>query len=359
MRYLIAAAGTGGHVFPGLSVGEALVDLGVARSDILYVGGDRLEATVYPEEGFPFLGLELRGLRRSLTFQNLTLPAVVLRAKRRIEETIEHQNITAALGMGGYVTVPTALAARRLGVPLYVAEQNAEAGLANRIAARWSDRIFVSFPGTGGLEQGEWVGNPVREPFWSFDRDALRSDALARYDLSPDVPVLGVFGGSLGAGVINEAVALMLGSWQFEPLQVVHLTGRAHHADLIRREPASGVTWRRVAFENAMEHLYAASDLVLARAGGAVAELSATSTPSILVPGRFGSTGHQTGNAAFFSEAGAALVLPETEVGRLGELVASVIFDAPRLANMADDAARIAKPNAAKVVAMAMMGREQ
>lgn len=359
MRYLIAAAGTGGHVFPGLSVGEALVDLGVARRDILYVGGDRLEASVYPEEGFPFLGLELRGLRRSLTLQNLTLPAVVLRAKKRIEEAIEAQSITAVLGMGGYVTVPTALAARRLRVPLYIAEQNAEAGLANRIAARWSDRAFVSFPATGGLAHGEWVGNPVREPFWSFDRDHLRLVALDRYDLDTENPVLGVFGGSLGAGVINEAVAAMLESWQSGPLQVVHLTGRAHHADLARREPASDVLWRRLAFEDAMEHFYAASDLVLARAGGAVAELSATSTPSILIPGRFGSTGHQTGNARFFGDAGAALVLPESEVHRLGELVASVIFDRPRLANMADDAARIAKPDAAKAVAMAMMGRER
>lgn len=358
MRYLIAAAGTGGHVFPGLSVGEALVDLGVSRRDILYVGGNRLEATVYPEEGFPFLGLELRGLRRSLTLQNLTLPAVVLRAKRRIEEAIEDQDITAVLGMGGYVTVPAALAARKLRVPLYVAEQNAEAGLANRIVSRWSDRTFVSFPGTGGLEDAEWVGNPVREPFWTFDRDRLRPDALARYDLKANTPVLGVFGGSLGAGVINEAVAAMLESWQSEPLQVVHLTGTAHHADLVRRESAGNVLWRRVAFEDAMEHFYAASDLVLARAGGAVAELSATSTPSILIPGRFGSGGHQTGNARFFGDAGAALVLPETEVHRLGELLDSVIFDRPRLANMADDAARIAKPDAAKVVAMAMIGRE-
>lgn len=358
MRYLIAAAGTGGHVFPGLAVGEALVDLGVARRDILYVGGDRLEATVYPDEGFPFLGLELRGLRRSFTLQNLTLPAVVLKAKRQIEEAIQAQDITAVLGMGGYVTVPAALAARKLRVPLYIAEQNAEAGLANRIATRWSDRTFVSFPGTRGLEHGEWVGNPVREPFWSFNRVCIRSDALARYDLNDDAPVLGVFGGSLGAGVINEAVTLMLESWQHDPIQVVHITGKAHHADFAYREPASHVSWKRVAFEDAMENFYAASDLVLARAGGAVAELSATSTPSILIPGRFGSTGHQTGNARFFSDAGAALVLPEPEIGRLGDLVSTVIFDRPRLANMADDAARIAKPNAAKVIAMAMMGRE-
>lgn len=358
MRHLIAAAGTGGHVYPGLSVGEALVDMGVSRRDVVYVGGDRLEATVYPEEGFPFLGLELRGLTRSLTLQNLELPAMVLRAKKRIEDAIQEHEITAALGMGGYVTVPVALAARKLGVPLYLAEQNAQAGLANRIATRWADRTFVAFPDTGGLEQGEWVGNPVREPFWSFERERLEPDALSRYDLSAGVPVLGVFGGSLGAGVINEAVAKMLEKWSAKPIQVVHLTGRVHHDGLAHRQAASGVTWRRIAFEGAMEFFYAASDLVVARAGGAVAELSATGTPSILVPGSFGSAGHQVGNARFFSESGASVTIPETELHRLDELVASLIFDESRLMHMAEDAGRIARPQAARVIAGALLGRE-
>ncbi len=158
--------------------------------------------------------------------------------------------------------------------------------------------------------------------------------------------------------MINEAVATMLESWDSEPMQVVHLTGRAHHDALARRESAPGITWRRVAFEDAMEDFYAASDLVLARSGGAVAELSATSTPSILIPGRFGSTGHQAGNASFFGEAGAAVVLPETEIHRLAKLVESVIFDRPRLANMAEDAARIARPEAARYIARALMGWE-
>lgn len=356
MRYLIAAAGTGGHVFPGLSVGEALIDLGVARRDILYVGGGRLESTVYPEEGFPFLRLELRGLRRAISLENLTLPAVVMRAKRSIEEALDEREITAVLGMGGYVTVPAALAARKKRVPLYVAEQNAEAGLANRIATRWADRTFVSFPSTGGLENGEWVGNPVREPFWSFDRDRLRAEGLDYYDLRDGIPVLGVFGGSLGAGVINEAVTKMLETWDAGPVQVVHLTGRAHHEDLSGRDATAAVVWRRVAFEETMERFYAVSDLVIARAGGAVAELSATATPSILVPGRFGSSGHQAGNAEFFSTSGAAVTLVETELHRLHEVVELLVFDRARLANMADDAARIAKPDAARSIAGAMMG---
>lgn len=359
MRYLIAAAGTGGHVYPGLSVGEALVDLGVPRRDVVYVGGNRLEASVYPEEGFPYLAVEIRGLERTLTVRNLTLPLVVMGAKRRIEEAIEQREITAVLCMGGYVTIPAALAARHIGAPLYLAEQNAEAGLANRVASSWADRIFVSFPRTVGLERGEWVGNPVRESFWAFDREWLRTQALARYELDADTPVLGVFGGSLGAGVINEAVAAMLENWQAEAIQVVHVTGEAHYEEMSARGPASGVRWHRVAFESAMENFYAVSDLVLARAGGAVAEISATGRPSILVPGRFGSAGHQLSNARFYAEQGAAVVTVEPDLHRLDRLVEDLLFDEARLSHMSGEAARIAKPGAARAIAEAMMGIEE
>ncbi len=359
MRYLVAAAGTGGHVFPGLSVGEALVDLGVSRRDVMYVGGNRLEAQVYPEEGFPFLVVEIRGLKRAISLSNMTLPFVVMRAKARIEEAIEDNEITAVLGMGGYVTIPAALAARRIGVPLYVSEQNATAGLANRIATRWADRTFVSFPGTGGLEHGEWVGNPVRKAFWSFDRESLRPRALAKYGLDAGAPILGIFGGSLGAGLINDAVAAMLEDWRADPIQVVHLTGRAHHDRMSRRRGGPGVVWHREAFEDAMESFYAVSDLVVARAGGAVAELSSAECPSILVPGLFGSTGHQSGNASFFRQAGAAEVVEEFELDQLGSRVEELLFDEARLSEMSAAAARIAKPGAAKAIATAMMGIDE
>ena len=125
MTFLIAAAGTGGHVFPGLAVGEALVDRGVVRSDVLYVGGNRLEATVCPAEGFPFLEVDIRGLRRSLTPSNLGLPVVVRRASKAISGAIDDRQIRAVLGLGGYVTIPTGMAARRSRVPLFLAEQNA------------------------------------------------------------------------------------------------------------------------------------------------------------------------------------------------------------------------------------------
>lgn len=355
MTFVIAAAGTGGHVFPGLSVGEALVDLGVARDQILFVGGDRLEAEVYPREGFPFLQVEIRGLQRSLAWRNITLPAVVMRAKGRIEQAIAERRVETVLGMGGYVTIPAAWAARRTGRPFLQAEQNAEAGLANRMVRRWAVRTFGSFPETVGLPGAEWVGNPVRKPFWSFDRDALRPNALREYELVAEAPVLGVFGGSLGAGAINDAVAGMALSWRGPDLQILHLTGSRNLQAMSELQSSPSVAWHRVGFEESMETFYAACDLVVARSGGAVAELTATGTPSILIPGQFGSAGHQTGNARYLTEAGAAITVEESRLGSLHEVVEKLLMSPDRLDEMRAATGRVARPGAARLIARAMM----
>lgn len=355
MTFLIAAAGTGGHVFPGLSVGEALVDLGVPLENVMYVGGNRLEASVYPEHGYRFLQVELAGLKRSLTLENLRIPGVVRRARSRISEEIGAAGIRVVLGMGGYVTVPAGMAAHKSGVPFFNAEQNAEAGLANKLTARWARVSFVSFPRTGGLSRGKWVGNPIRKAFWGFDRSELRPRALQHYALTGAAPVVGVFGGSLGAVSINEAVAAMVENWGGSPVDVVHLTGETHVESLEKRNARAGVTWRRLGFENDMELFFAASDLVIARAGGAVAELTATGTPSILIPGQFGSGGHQSGNARFLAEAGAALIVAQDDLDRLADVVSDLIADADRLAAMAAATDDIAKPDAALTIARTMI----
>lgn len=354
MTFLIAAAGTGGHVFPGLAVGEALVDRGVARSEVLFVGGNRMEATVCPAEGFPFLEVDIRGLRRSLSPSNLGLPLVVRRASARIAEAIEERSVKAVLGMGGYVTIPTGLAARRARVPLFVSEQNASAGLASRLASRWAAQTFASFPQTEGLPGAKWVGNPVRRAFWDFDREKLRPSATSRYGLASGAPVVGVFGGSLGSGVINEAIDELVRTWDGPRIQILHIVGERFFEGLASRD--EGPAHRRVVlgFESAMEEFYAASDVVVARSGGAVAELTATATPSILIPGRFGSSGHQEGNARFLEESGAAVVLPEPDISRLGSVLSQVL-ESGRLDEMAEAARRIARPHAAHAIADAML----
>jgi UDP-N-acetylglucosamine--N-acetylmuramyl-(pentapeptide) pyrophosphoryl-undecaprenol N-acetylglucosamine transferase len=162
-----------------------------------------------------------------------------------------------------------------------------------------------------------------------------------------------VFGGSLGARVINEAVAGMLEGWDGPALQVVHLVGKAHSE--VYTERAAPVRWVRRAFEDRMELFYAASDLVIARAGGAVAEISATATPSVLVPGEFGSTGHQVENAAYLEKAGAAVVVPERDLGTLRSVLTEIMSDPSRLDAMAENCRRVARPDAAKAIAEAMI----
>jgi UDP-N-acetylglucosamine--N-acetylmuramyl-(pentapeptide) pyrophosphoryl-undecaprenol N-acetylglucosamine transferase len=258
--------------------------------------------------------------------------------------------------MGGYVTIPVGLAARETRIPFFNSEQNARAGLANKVAARWARRTFGSFPQTIGLPRAEWVGNPVREPFWAFDRDTMRPEALGRYGLEVGTPVLGVVGGSLGAGVINQAVVELIAAWDGPAIQVVHLTGERFYEDLAPIAAPGHVRWVRRGFEPAMEMFYAASDVVVARAGGAVAELTATGTPSILIPGEFGSGGHQQGNARFVTEAGAASTVDEADLSEgLGDAVRSILLDPDTLSTMRLRARRIARPNAAHVIADAMI----
>ncbi len=355
MTYAIAAAGTGGHVFPALAVGEALVDRGIAREAVLFVGGSRLEATAVPAAGFPFVGVELAGLQRRLTAANLRVPGVVLRAVRALREELTRREVRVLLGMGSYVTVPAGWAARRAGASLVLSEQNAEAGLANRVMARFATRVFGAFPETRHL-RAEWVGNPLRAPLARFDRTRLAEEAARRYGLSLHVPTLGVFGGSLGAGVLNEAVAELARTWEGGPLQIVHLAGRAHATGLRPEDAARDVRWRVVEFEERMELFYAAADLVVARAGGAVAELTATRTPALLVPGSFGSGRHQRVNAGVLEEAGAAVVLDEGRLGSLADVVARLLSDRDRLAEMAKAAGKLARPDAAERIAEALEG---
>lgn len=348
MSFAIAAVGTGGHVFPGLAVGEALVAAGVPMDDVLYVGGDRLESTVYPEAGYPFLRVPLQGLKRSFSLANLRIPFTLLGAIFTMRRAFRQRSVRVVLGLGGYVTVPAAIAARLAGAVVMVSEQNAHAGLGNRIAGLVARRRFGSFPTTTGLK-AEWTGNPVRLALAAFDRGDLRAEGLQRYGLTGDLPVVGIFGGSLGAGVLNRVAPSIAA---LEGVQVVHLCGTIHIDELA---PQATDRWRIVGFEDRMDLFFAASDLVVARAGGAVAELSATATPSVLVPGGFGSAGHQAANAAFLAEAGAAVVVDEAEVDRVPEVVDEILREPTRLERMRSNAASLAKPDAAGTIADAMI----
>lgn len=349
MTFVIAAAGTGGHVFPALAVARALVAAGVDREEVIFFGGDRMEAEAIPAAGFPFERFPLAALRRSLSPRNLGLPLVIGRAARAMAASLREHGARAVLGMSGYVTVPAFLAARRAGLPFFLQEQNAVPGLAARFAARGARAVFVGLPGPAErLRRAVVTGNPLRAELARFDRESLAATARARYGLPAGVPVLGVLGGSLGARVLNQAVPEVIAARPDGPLAIIHLAGR-EAAEVSPMASASSLPWRCLAFEGEMQFFYAAADLVLCRAGAmTISELGATGTPSVLVPlERVG----QQHNAAALAAAGGAVVVGQAQVARLPQVVAGLLSDAEARARMAAGAGRTARPDAAAVIA--------
>ena len=354
MTYAFAAAGTGGHVFPALAVADALVADGVARSEIVFFGGDRMEAKTVPEAGYEFFPVELRGLKRSLDLQNLGIPKVVWTARKRMAEEMRRRDTRACIVFGGYVSVPAALAARKLGAKVFVQEQNARAGLANRFVARMAERVFVGFAAARSqLKGGEFTGNPLRPVFSSFDREALRAAARNRYDLPGDRPVLGVLGGSLGAKALNEVTEALSLSVDPDHFSIVHLTGRPHFDANKTMAERSAIPWRPVAFEDQMELFYAASDLVLSRAGAmTVNELAATGTPAVVVPLGLGT--NQAANVAELEAAGGVVQIAQTQIDQVPIVIDQLIVDQARRTAMATVMASHGRPAAARVIADAL-----
>ena len=353
MRFAIAAAGTGGHIFPGLAVAEQLVASGASREHVLFIGGDRMEADLIPKEGYPLLRIRIHGLDRRLSVRNLRIPQLVWDATRTVARELRERRVGAVLCMGSYITVPVAMAARRTGVPLYIHEQNAAAGLANRLAGRWADRSLVSFPDTRGLA-GEFVGYPLRSELTTLDKAAVRPQGLARYGLESARATVGVMGGSLGAGAINDAVTALSANWKGGPVQIVHLAGARNRAQVSTAGDAPSVTRRVLGFEDRMDLFYGVADVVIARAGGGLMEAAATGTPSILVPGSFAGS-HQVGNARAMVEAGAALLVEEAGLGSLAGTLEDLLADPERRDRMRRAAIAAACPGAAATIATMMM----
>jgi UDP-N-acetylglucosamine--N-acetylmuramyl-(pentapeptide) pyrophosphoryl-undecaprenol N-acetylglucosamine transferase len=256
--------------------------------------------------------------------------------------------------MGGYVSVPAALAARRVGVPFFLQEQNATPGLASRFASRRARAVFVGLPGRSErLRSAELVGNPLRPEIETFDRQRLLPGALLRYGLGDDGPRVGILGGSLGARVLNRAAADIVAA--LGTGSVLHITGRTPEAQVVAEaDILGGARWVQRPFEAEMEYFYAAVDLVICRAGAmTVSELAATGTPSILVPhARAG----QRANAAALGERGAAVVVERGSIDGVGDIVARVLADTDRLHAMATAAGEAARPGAAGLIAAALAG---
>ncbi|RPI23914.1 MAG: UDP-N-acetylglucosamine--N-acetylmuramyl-(pentapeptide) pyrophosphoryl-undecaprenol N-acetylglucosamine transferase, partial [Actinobacteria bacterium] len=326
--YAFAAAGTGGHVYPALAVADALVERGADPEDVVFFGGDRMEAAAVPEAGYPFVRLEIHGLRRSASPRNVALPILVRRSAAVVQRELLARGTMAMAVFGGYITGPAVLGANRARVPVLIHEQNAVPGLANRLARRSARRVMVAFePATSVLRGSSVVGNPLRRQIAALDTAAVRGEALLRYEVAGERPVLGVAGGSQGAGALNNAVAALLADRSLD-IDVIHLTGRQHLA-AISAAAAGDERWHPFGFEERMDLFYAACDLVLARSGAmTVSELAVTGTPSVLVPLPAG-RGYQGRNASDLERAGGTVVLPQDRIGDAMAAVIELLGDPP------------------------------
>jgi UDP-N-acetylglucosamine--N-acetylmuramyl-(pentapeptide) pyrophosphoryl-undecaprenol N-acetylglucosamine transferase len=304
---------------------------------------DRIEARLVPEAGYELDTFRISGLPRRPSPALARALLLAAKAPRACARILEARQPDVVLGGGGYVAGPMVYAAARRKIPTALMEADAHLGLANRLAAPFARRIFLSFPITG--RQGSKYRVTGR-PIPARSRPVPREEARRLFGLPETGPVLLVFGGSLGARVLNE---LTIDAFAEAGPAVLHLAGTRDYDEL--RSRVIRPDYRLFAFTEEFGAALGASDLALARAGGSVWELAAAGKPAVLVPGLFATGDHQEKNARYFEEAGGAVVVPETEVGRAPDLIRTLLDDSQRLAEMSAAMTRVARPDAADEIA--------
>ena len=304
---------------------------------------DRLEARLVPEAGYELDTFRISGLPRRPTPALARALLLAGRAPRACGRILAARRPHVVLGGGGYVAGPMVFAAARRRIPAAVMEADAHLGLANRLAAPFARRVFLSFP-IAGRDGAKYrvTGRPIP----ARSRATSREVGRRTFDLPADGAVLLVFGGSLGARLLNEVA---VDAFAASGPAVLHLCGSRDYESL--RGRVSRSDYRLVAFTEEFGAALGAADLVLARAGGSVWELAAAGKPAVLVPGAFATADHQAKNARFFGDGGGAVVVPEAEVGRVPDLLRSLLDDAGRLEVMAGAMRRLARPDAADEIA--------
>ncbi|MBZ0072666.1 MAG: undecaprenyldiphospho-muramoylpentapeptide beta-N-acetylglucosaminyltransferase [Gammaproteobacteria bacterium] len=345
---LIMAGGTGGHVFPALAVAEELRSAG---HPVVWLGTQAgLEARVVPAAGLPMAWVRVRGLRGKGFLHALTAPFMLLGALLQAGGILRRLRPRAVLGMGGFVTGPGGFMAWLLRRPLLIHEQNSIAGLTNRLLAPLAMRVMEAFPGSLPARLRPLAtGNPVRGTITRVAPPA------ARFAGREGPMRLLVLGGSLGAQALNDLLpqALARSAAALRP-QVRHQAG-ARNLDSARASYArAGVTAEVVPFIEDMAEAYAWADLVVCRAGAlTIAELTAVGVAAILVPYPYAVDDHQTGNARYLVDAGAAMLIPEPELEAttLASVIADFARDPERRLRMAAAARALARTDAARVVA--------
>lgn len=328
MHVLLAAGGTAGHIEPALNVADALrrIDPGV---EITVLGSERgLETSLVPARGYDLVTVASVPMPRRPNVDLVRLGPRLGRAVRQATDITHARKVDVIVGFGGYAAVPAYIAARRTRTPLIIHESNARPGIANRLGARFTSHVFVSFGGT--LPGGSVMALPLRHAIATMDRLSMRAAARRHFGLDPDAPVLLVFGGSQGAMRLNGVVAAAVPSLHERGVQVLHAFGSRNDP------PAAQDGYVAVPYIDRMDLAYAAADLALTRAGAMTcAELAAVGLPAIYVPLPVGN-GEQRVNAAPVVDSGGGLLIDDADITAewLTETIASLLDDDSRLRSM-------------------------
>ena len=347
MKYLISGGGTGGHIFPAVSIANALRELD-PQAEILFVGAlGRMEMERVPEAGYKIIGLPVRGFNRAQPWKNLSVVIDLLRSMRQARRIVREFRPDAGVGVGGYASGAAMKVAARMGVPILLQEQNGFAGVTNKLLKNDAKKICVAYPEMERFFPKEKIiltGNPVRQNLLKGERRTVQGERN-----------LLVIGGSLGARTINEAVKAALPELSKAGLHVVWQTGKGYYEKCHAAWEAAGSpkNIECLAFLNDMPDRYATADLVISRAGASsISELCLLGKPAVLVPSPNVAEDHQTHNAMALVRRDAAVLIRDAEAAeKLIPTALALIADDKRLKTLHDNVLKLAEPDSAKRIA--------
>ena len=363
IRAIISGGGTGGHIFPALSIADKLKELN-PQTEILFVGADgRMEMEKVPAAGYRIVGLPVSGLQRKLTLSNFALPFKVIKSVRMARRLIREFKPDIAIGVGGYASAPLLWAATRMGIPTLIQEQNGYAGLTNKILGKKALSICVAYEGMERFFPADRIvlsGNPIRKDIVPAD-DSMREEAYRFYGLDPQKKHIFVVGGSLGSGTLNKAMKKWIsdGCPGGENIEVIWQCGKYYRKSVdafMEEAKAAGkpvVGIQHSDFIMRMDLAYAAADIVISRSGASsVSELCAAHKAVIFVPSPNVAEDHQTHNAMALVRKEAAIMVKDIEAEeKLMAEACSLIEDKERIALMEENIAKLALRDAAMTIA--------
>ncbi len=366
IKAIISGGGTGGHIFPALSIANKLKELN-PETEILFVGAEgRMEMEKVPAAGYEIVGLPVAGLQRKLTLSNFALPFKVIRSVSMAKKIIREFKPDIAIGVGGYASAPLLWAAGRLGVPTLIQEQNGFAGLTNKILGKKADCICVAYDGMERFFPADkivFTGNPIRKEIVPATAE-MKAEAYEFYGLDPHKKHLFIVGGSLGSGTLNNAMKKWItdGCPGGEDMEIIWQCGKYYKpsVDAFMKEAAEkGLGGKTLAsithsdFIKRMDLAYAAADVVISRSGASsISELCAAHKAAIFVPSPNVTEDHQTHNAMALVNKDAGLIVKDSEAAeKLMETACGLIDEPEKIALIEKNVAALAKTDAAMTIA--------